>query len=248
MLADLAKDNPFFALIFKFIAQVVLHTNPEEFGRPESQSTGTHQVIRHYESATGVELSAREAAIGAKMPNADGATKVAALAESMVGIRGSDDVVRHFCNGQNVYWCAGFAKHMFDAAMPGVYDGVNLGAISFKNVAGDAFHAKKDGYTPHVGDALVFSRVGGNHVGVVTKVENGMVTYVSGNDGMAVRETTFPVDKPPGALMGYTDSHALAHKRGLDREMATNAPETPTHVAQAPVPQNQTSLRVAASR
>lgn len=146
-------------------------------------------------------------------------------AMSLVGQResGGDNhgaVVRLVANGQEGQaWCGYFINYLYDkgVGMPQLFDqGDHSMAKSFMREAKDngAFHTS--GYTPRVGDLVVLDRGGDKgHVGIVTAVEDGHVTYVSGNDGNAVKARSFPIDSPPAQFMGYADVRALAENKNV---------------------------------
>lgn len=150
----------------------------------------------------------------------------AKMAEAFVGVKevgNNGGAIVELCGGrQGDPWCASFINYVFDSAMPGVYNPENTaGAKAVGEYAGryGAFRSAGSGYTPQVGDAIVFDRGSDptkGHVGIVTSVENGKVTYVSGNDGDAVRQREFSLNAAPGDLVGYADTNALARAKGID--------------------------------
>jgi hypothetical protein len=80
------------------------------------------------------------------------------------------------------YWCADFAYWVYQQEGINV-SGVNGLASSFRNWAQShgSWHAWGSGYTPQVGDAIVW----GGHVGIVVQVfGNGDVISVNGNSGL----------------------------------------------------------------
>lgn len=153
--------------------------------------------------------------------------RTAELATKLVGQKekgdncGSIVAVTDGANGQP--WCASFANYVFDKTMPDVYDQKNFpSAISFKEQGEryGAFHKKSELYQPEIGDAIVFTRQGGNHVGIITGYDETthQVTYVAGNDGNAVRERTFSLDKKPESLLGFTSSSEVAAAKGVSKD------------------------------
>jgi uncharacterized protein (TIGR02594 family) len=134
-------------------------------------------------------------------------------------------------------WCGGFVRYTFEkAGVTGVYDqGDYRMAQSYMRIGQQhgAFRGPRSGYNPQPGDVIVFSSSrgpGSGHVGIVTKNENGQITYVSGNDNDQVQPRTFSLNNPPGNTLGYTDTKSLARAKGknldlnLDQVAQTNTP------------------------
>lgn len=147
--------------------------------------------------------------------------------------------------GQGQPWCGGFAHYIFSQTMPDVYhekgENFNL-AITYKTYGEKhgAFHTKGSDYTPEVGDAIVFSREGGNHVGIVTKIENGKVTYIAGNDGNKVDSNSFDAATPPANLLGFTSSRELAAAKHIDlaKQASVSEPTTSTNIQTSIIPKD----------
>ena len=144
-------------------------------------------------------------------------------------------------------WCGGFVRYTFEkAGVTGVYDQADYRmARSYMRVGQQhgAFRGGNSGYLPQPGDVIVFSSSRGpnsGHVGIVTGVKDGQVTYESGNDGDKVQARTFSASNPPGNLLGYTDTMALARAKGVNLERApaatvVSSPTTVTGPATPPI-------------
>lgn len=124
-------------------------------------------------------------------------------------------------------WCGGYLRYTFEkAGVTGVYDQSDYRmARSYMHIGQrhGAFRGGQSGYQPQPGDVIVFSSSRGpnsGHVGLVTAVNNGQITYSSGNDGDQVQSRTFSASRPPGNLLGYTDTQALARAKGVTLERA----------------------------
>ncbi len=124
-------------------------------------------------------------------------------------------------------WCGGYVRYCFEkAGVTGVYDQSDYRmARSYMHIGQrhGAFRGGQSGYQPQPGDVVVFSSSRGansGHVGIVTAVSNGQITYSSGNDGDQVQSRTFSASRPPGNLLGYTDTQALARAKGVSLERA----------------------------
>lgn len=158
-----------------------------------------------------------------------------ALAASKIGQRevgnNCGEIVQWSGAASGQPWCGGFVNRVYDEYLPGLFDqGDFLRARSFEDEAAQhgAFKPFNLGYQPKPGDTVIFKRGGGGHVGIVQSVENGVVTYISGNYGNAVKPAHFSLDKPDPDLLGYVDITALAANKGIsvDREVTavTNTP------------------------
>ena len=143
---------------------------------------------------------------------------VAACAEKFKGMRehGNNQgelvkwVMANAGLGEGQPWCAGFASKMYEGT--GLYN-YTAAAINFAE-QGIATNSYRRGNIDNirVGDTVIYSRTGGNHVGIVTKVgvnANGekIVTTVEGNTGDGVvGEHTRTFSQMQGAnFMGYVD-------------------------------------------
>ena len=172
------------------------------------------------------------------------------LAEKFVGQKEDannnnyGDIVRLSGIAQGQPWCGGFAHYIFGVTMPNVYDQKDYAsAISFQKEGEKygAFHKKSGDYTPEIGDAIVFSRAGGSgHVGIVTKIENGKVTYIAGNDGNKVDSNDFDAATPPANLLGFTSSRELAAAKHIDlgNQASVSEPTTSTNIQTSIIPKD----------
>lgn len=145
--------------------------------------------------------------------------------------RNGGAIVRATMGYEGDPWCGGFVRYVFErSGVTGVYDQSDYRmARSYMRIGQQhgAFRGGQSGYQPQPGDVLVFSSSRGpnsGHVGIVTAVNNGQITYVSGNDGDQVQARTFSAGRPPGNLLGYTDTQALARARGVNLERAPVVP------------------------
>lgn len=166
------------------------------------------------------------------------------LANNLVGVAESGTNGGAIVRASNGYegdpWCGGFMRLLFEENRLGrVYDqGDPLMAQSYMREGQEhgAFRQPGSGYTPQVGDAIVFSSdrgPGSGHVGIVTDVaSDGTVTYVSGNSSDMVAARTFNVNSPPNRLLGYTDTRALAEAKGVDLGLEAQAPVQQVAISQ----------------
>ena len=147
---------------------------------------------------------------------------VAIVANRYLGVKeegkNSGAAIRQFGAPGGQAWCGYFAKHVFDHSVPGVYTQPNyMAAVSFKTHAEryGAFHESASSYTPHVGDAAVFTRKGGHHVGIVSDVNGRTATYIAGNQNDAVESSRFSLDSPPSSLLGFSSTQQIAAAKGI---------------------------------
>lgn len=150
---------------------------------------------------------------------------VADIANNMLGMRerggaNRGAVVSLVMGGrQGLEWCGGFVNYVMEQVAPGVYDMENpYYSLNYRALAEEHEAFRRPRELPNVGDVVVFSRGRGRgHVGVVTAVdaETGDVTYVSGNDNNAVRETHYNINSPRRNMLGTVDTQALAEARGI---------------------------------
>ncbi|HEY1958912.1 MAG TPA: CHAP domain-containing protein [Polyangiaceae bacterium] len=113
---------------------------------------------------------------------------IAAIARGELGGRAcSPEIYDTSCTGNGgkpEYWCADFARWVWEQAGVSDTSGLTAAAGSFY-VYGENHGTLHD--TPHVGDAVVFDYAGGgyaDHVALVTAVEpNGTIETVSGDWG-----------------------------------------------------------------
>ncbi len=111
-------------------------------------------------------------------------------------------------------WCAAFAMNMLKDH--GVLDSSTCANINYcptvKNWAQEnGLWRNSKEYTPQAGDAILFDWQGdgvsrAQHIGVVTKVENGVVYTIEGNAGNAVSERQYNLNS--GSILGYIDCGA----------------------------------------
>ncbi len=219
-LRDNVKQNPNLLgeELFRIILQHVFQIEPEEID-PEF-ARGTRNKIRQYRDGEGYQFDALDAVGG----GSHSIPRVVEMASQYVGQREGKNntgaLVKRFCGCEGVPWCGGFVNYVMDRAIaPGLFDQGNaLGALSYRDEAQKygAFRSKHSDYIPNAGDVIVFKRGGGGHVGIVTDIaEDGTVTYISGNDGNAVRATKFNINHPPKGLIGYADTISLAAAKGV---------------------------------
>ena len=221
-----STGNPILEMFANFFCQMFFHMSASEFLNPET-SLGVPRANRNSHEPSPAEVGAIRAVWG----DTKGIAGVATLAERYVGIRETGDncgaAVQEFCGQVGAPWCGGFAHYVFEHSVPGVYDQKDfMLAKSFQREAAQygAFRSPHGGYTPRVGDAVVFDRGGDKgHVGVVSSIENGKVIYVAGNDGDSVRERSFDINSPPRSFLGYSDTQTLAHAKGINLEKGQDA-------------------------
>lgn len=102
------------------------------------------------------------------------------IAQSQIGLGEIDSnnkgqYVRQYLNGQEgLPWCAGFISYCFKQA------GYNLPyflrAKSYLKVGQSVSN-------PQTGDLIVFSRQGGGHIGIISKVTKDKIFVIEGNRG-----------------------------------------------------------------
>lgn len=208
--------------LVRIVLQHVFQIDPDELN--ESFFRGQGNKIRNYRNANKSQLEGLEAVIGCADHSVPQAIKLASqfLGQRETGTnRGA--LVKKFCGYEGVTWCGGFVNYVMDHSIaPGLYNQVNpLGALSYRDEATKygAFHKKSDhAYEVQPGDVVVFTRGGGGkgHVGIVSNItEDGTVTYISGNDGNAVRSREFNIKNPPKGLIGYSSTAELAAAKGI---------------------------------
>lgn len=98
-----------------------------------------------------------------------------------------------------VSWCAEQCGYI-DAGLLPRFEGVRPGAEWFK----DRGQWQGRDYTPRPGDIIFFDWEGdglADHVGIVKRCENGVVSTVEGNSGDACRENAYPVGS--ALIYGY---------------------------------------------
>lgn len=141
--------------------------------------------------------------------------KALSAAQSQIGVReatGNNDGIpaQRFANGRKEPWCGDFVTWCFQQTghpLPG-------NQRSLASVSKMESVMKKEGKwfpqgstPPKEGDIIFFqTRVNsdkgtGRHVGIVEKVENGMVHTVEGNSGNRVRRRSYPLNK--SSITGY---------------------------------------------
>ena len=237
---DFAKDDAGKQLL-KLVLQLVFRIDIDELD--PTYARGNHKRISTYREATGIQFDALRAGVRESEPTNSYAAN---LALQYVGQREQGNnrgpMVSMFCNGQQgLPWCGGFIDYVMANAYgrePKVYGQSNpLAAISYETEAKKhgAFHSRASHYTPKAGDVVVFSRQGGNHVGIITGVdESGTVSYVAGNSSNAVRESTYSLAKPPASLRGYAATEELAAAKGISTRMLPLRWRNPFFFIEAP--------------
>lgn len=189
----------------------------------------TRARTRIAQSRAAVQTESREG----RVQSGDGGEVLAArIASGMIGEREESGnrgaIVRMVCNGrEGLPWCGGFVNYVYDQVDPRLFNqGDYLSARSFEREGAKygSFRTLSNdsgsGYTPRVGDVIVFGRNGGGHVGIVTGIDdNGNVTYVAGNDGNKVSARSFNISHPPRQLLGFVDVHDLAQKKGVNLQV-----------------------------
>ena len=219
--------------IISLILSVFFDTSIEEILAAEEE-LGRSSEYRSTEQYDSPNLRSR---VQANNISGSSRERIAAMAESLVGQRESGGanrgaVVRMVMEGRegrDQLWCGGFTNFIMDNVDERLFDQRDfVSARSFEREAREhnAFQEKGNGYTPQVGDVVVFTRGGGGHVGIVTSVEGGRVTYVSGNDQNAVRERSFSIDNPPSNLLGYADIETLAENKNIDLDRSVETAHT----------------------
>ena len=216
------KANPLDAKFAKHISfvdillQVLFQKSRDKDEQLDDSGFGSNVPVTNYRFGNNAQLDGLEAVVRDKLGST---SRIVNLAKQYIGEReepgNKGELVRRFCDGQEgIPWCAGFVHYIMEKSIPGVYSQADhLSALSYKAEASKfkAFHSIDNIHAPHAGDVLVFDRGSGKgHVGIVVSVENGVVTYIDGNDGNAVRARTFSLDKPPASLIGYSNTLELA--------------------------------------
>ena len=217
---DFSK-NPVYSFFAEILLKIVFGIEPDEL--TPGMSRGGSKPVKHYYESSDKELNAIEAATFGKSGSK---SRIVNLANSFVGQRETGEnrgaIVRKVSNGkEGQAWCGNFVNYVMDHSIgEKVYDQTNYAsALSFKQEAQEhgAFRTR-GAYVPHTGDVVVFTRGGGGHVGIVTEVKDGVITYVAGNDGDAVRARTMNLNDLPKSLLGFSDTQALAAAKHVTLE------------------------------
>lgn len=130
---------------------------------------------------------------------------------------------------QGQHWCGYFANYIYDQAMPGLFTQPDHArALSFRDFTqqieretgrDDLYRARNEiaAMDIEAGDTIVFDRGGRGrgHVGIITAVTADSITYISGNDGNAVKARTISRSSLPANVLGIVDVSELADARGL---------------------------------
>ncbi len=147
-------------------------------------------------------LDAIAGMVGLKESNPEDAAKINAI----TGRSGID------C--QTTPWCAAFAMNVLQEY--GILDSStckninSCGRVTNWAKDNDLWRDKGD-YQPQPGDAIIFdwqddSYVGAQHIGIVVKVEDGVVYTIEGNSSDSVAERHYNLNS--GNIMGYIDCGA----------------------------------------
>lgn len=199
---------------------------------------GGHMGRRTAGDPSYVPTSAQLSEVVANTPGRGTLHGLANLARNMRGMgeagNNGGPLVRAAMGYEGAPWCGGFVNYVFaQAGLSGIYLQTDFRlARSYMREAErhGAFHSGQS-KPPQVGDVVVFTR-GANpqsgHVGIIVAVNGDEITYVSGNDGNQVTERTFNRHSPPPALLGYSDTRAIARARGIvlpEPVMAQSAPD-----------------------
>ena len=160
-----------------------------------------------------------------------GPERAALLAKNLIGFSESGGANRgaivSFSCADGLAWCGGFINRITEITVPGVYNGITnpLLANNWADYARgySALHGRGSHYTPQPGDVICFDR----HVGIVTAVNGGKVTYVSGNYSDMAEAVTFDLNSPPPRFTGFADTQAIARARGIN--LATAPGRTENH-------------------
>jgi hypothetical protein len=112
-------------------------------------------------------------------------------------------------------WCADFARYTWHKAGANVA-GLDPWAGSFyrANKSNGSYHSKNSGYTPRMGDAVLFDWDGGtaslgnngwdiDHVGIVDGYATGWVNSVDGNTSGPGRDGVFFKGRNTSRVVGY---------------------------------------------
>lgn len=192
-------------------------------GIPAGQGGGQgwglgHRTPRRVGSAEGIQAIVVNVAARADLT---GPERAALLATQLTGFSesGGDNrgAIVSFSGADGLAWCGGFVNRIAQETLrdnrSGVYDGITnpLFANNWADYARGHGALRQSGYTPRPGDIITFDR----HVGIVTAVEHGRVTYVSGNYSNMVEAVTFDLNHPPRRFTGYSDTQAIARARGI---------------------------------
>lgn len=173
------------------------------------------------------------------------ATRLTGFSESGGDNRGA---IVSFSGADGLAWCGGFVNRIVQETLrdvhnrSGVYDGIAnpLFANNWADYARGHGALRQSGYTPRPGDIITFDR----HVGIVTAVENGRVTYVSGNYSNMVEAVTFDLNQPPRRFTGYSDTQAIARARGIGLSEPVMAQSAPDAAAPPAPPQAAAAVSV----
>lgn len=128
---------------------------------------------------------------------------------------------------QGQHWCGYFANYIYDQAMPGLFTQPDHArALSFRDFTqqieretgrDDLYRARNEiaAMDIEAGDTIVFDRGGRGrgHVGIITAVTADSITYISGNDGNAVRARTISRSSLPTNVLGVVDVSEMAAAR-----------------------------------
>ena len=209
----------------------------------ENGPLGTGRAISGTDPVAQLDVAAIESI---SVVGSDVGQRTADLARKFVGQHevgnNGGAMVRLMMGYEGDAWCGGFAHYILDKTMPGVYDQADFrSARSYADMGKKygVFHERGDkNYVPKAGDVLVFSRSGDpskGHVGVVTGYDatTHKLTYVSGNDGNAVREREIDMSNPPRRLLGFTDSEGLAKARHIAIETPAQRADENTKIPTA---------------
>lgn len=224
---DMAPEDMLFAAFFRLLMQALgLGDVADELlgvmgiGGGGGGSYGTRSASGEARFSSEPEINAIVDGIG----NKGSLNAVVDLANALAGQHETGNnggaIVRAVMGYEGDPWCGGTVRFVFEkAGVTGLYDqGDYTSAKSYMREGKEhgAFRSKGSGYVPQPGDVVVFDRGGDKgHVGIVTSVENGTVTYVAGNDGDAVSVRSYSLNSPPAKLIGVTDTHALASAKGI---------------------------------
>lgn len=116
-----------------------------------------------------------------------------------------------YTEGANEPWCADFASWIMREAGIAYTGGPEsdwrlelVEPITQYYKDQGRFRTASDGYQPQVGDVVMYKDPSpyGNHINIVIKNENGLITSVGGNEGDEIQVSTYrPADDPN--LVGY---------------------------------------------
>lgn len=118
-------------------------------------------------------------------------------------------------------WCAAWAMNLLDDN--GVLDTSGCSNVNYTPTitswakSEGIWQQGGNGYTPQAGDAIMFDWDGGrddaDHIGIVSRVEDGYVYTIEGNTSDAVHERKYQLSD--GRIMGYIDCEAQQKKNGV---------------------------------